>query len=380
MLFVSSWSSPGSILIFNQKQDFYCTFCCAIKVFFIAQGRRMKYVRKTDSAPRTGRKLHKASSFPRDLLHGKEIIMIYLLLIVGFVLLVKGADLFVDGTSSIAKLMRIPSVIIGLTIVAMGTSAPEAAVSITAGFAHSNDIALGNVTGSNIFNLLMVVGVCGVIKAFNVNRDIIKRDFLVSIFSTIMLIVFALDGCIKPIEGCILLILMILYILLMINSALKSRTKADDKAEEISLFKSIVFTLLGIASVILGGQLVVNNAVKIAEAFNISENLIGLTIVAIGTSLPELVTSIVAAVKGNSGLALGNVIGSNIFNILFILGASSVLNPITVNGEAFIDLIIALIFTVLVYIYCKFKKCLNRPEGLIMLLSYIAYTVYIILR
>lgn len=306
--------------------------------------------------------------------------MMYLMLIVGFVLLVKGADFFVDGASDIARILRIPSVIIGLTIVAMGTSAPEAAVSITAGFAGSNDIALGNVIGSNIFNLMVVVGVCGAIKSFAADKDIINRDFPVSVGATVVLLAFIYDGSLTLTEGGILLMLMLIYICVMINSALKSRTDDSDDAKELSLLKSIAYTLVGVAAVIIGGQLVVNNAVLIAENFGLSENLIGLTIVAIGTSLPELVTSIVAAGKGNSGLALGNVVGSNIFNILFILGSSVVLNPISAGMESVIDVVIVLVLTFVVFLWCRINRNINRYVGLVMIFIYVLYSVYIFIR
>ena len=305
--------------------------------------------------------------------------MIYLMLVLGFVFLVKGADFLVEGTSDIARLLRIPSVIIGLTIVAMGTSAPEAAVSITAGFTGNNDIALGNVIGSNIFNLLVVVGACAGIKCFDIDKDILKRDFLVAILSTVILLIFVIDSKLSAFEGFVLLALMAGYIFIMIRSAFEGRTE-NDKDKKVFVVKSIMYTLGGIVLVVFGGQLVVNNAVKIAESFGISENLIALTIVAIGTSLPELVTSIVAAGKGNSGLALGNVVGSNIFNILFILGSSALLNPISATSENVIDVIVSLVFTGLVLLWCKFKSEINRPVGLIMMLCYIGYTLYIIAR
>lgn len=305
--------------------------------------------------------------------------MMYLLLVLGFVFLVKGADFFVDGASDIARLLRIPTVIIGLTIVAMGTSAPEAAVSITAGFTGNNDIALGNVIGSNIFNLLVVVGICAAIKCFAIDKDILKRDFWIVILATMILLIFVMDSKLSIVEGLALLALMAGYIFLMIRSALDNRTDVNNN-KKISVIRSILFTLGGIASVVFGGQLVVNNAVKIAESFDISENLIALTIVAIGTSLPELVTSIVAAGKGNSGLALGNVVGSNIFNILFILGASAALNPISATSETLIDVIVSLVFTCLVLLWCNLKSEINRLAGLIMILCYIGYTLYIIAR
>ncbi|MGN1319258.1 MAG: calcium/sodium antiporter [Lachnospirales bacterium] len=305
--------------------------------------------------------------------------MVYLLLILGFVLLVKGADFFVDGASDIAILLKVPSVIIGLTIVAMGTSAPEAAVSITAGFTGNNDIALGNVTGSNIFNLLFVVGICAFIRNFKVDKDILKRDFLVAIFATLVLAVFILDNKLQLYEGFILLIGIIIYIFSMVKNAMVNRVE-NSHSKNISVIKSLLYLIIGIISVIVGGNLVVNNAVIIAENLGVSESLIALTIVAIGTSLPELVTSIVASLKGNSAMALGNVVGSNIFNILFILGSSSLLNTINVSKEALIDVIISLILTVIVFLMSKIKKELTKFSGILLILLYLGYTAYIIIR
>lgn len=314
--------------------------------------------------------------------------MMYVWLLVGFFLLVKGADLFVDGSSSVAKLLKVPSVIIGLTIVAMGTSAPEAAVSITAGFTGNNEIAISNVLGSNLFNLMMVVGICACIKAFQTDSTIMKRDFSISLGLTVLLGIWLLDGRINRIEGGILVLLMLGYIMLMVRSALKTREQAQAVPQEgteeekppMLAWKSIIFILLGLAAIILGGQLVVDNASRIAAQFGLSETLIGLTIVAIGTSLPELVTSIVAAGKGESGLALGNVIGSNIFNIIFILGASTLLHPIGTGMENLIDTLILLIVSIIIYVFGLTGKKVNRWEGLLCVLGYIGYTAYIILR
>lgn len=314
--------------------------------------------------------------------------MMYVWLLVGFFLLVKGADLFVDGSSSVAKLLKVPSVIIGLTIVAMGTSAPEAAVSITAGFTGNNEIAISNVLGSNLFNLMMVVGICACIKAFQTDSTIMKRDFPISLGLTVLLGIWLLDGRINRIEGGILVLLMLGYIMLMVRSALKTREQAQTASQEsteeekppMPAWKSIIFILLGLAAIILGGQLVVDNASRIAAQFGLSETLIGLTIVAIGTSLPELVTSIVAAGKGESGLALGNVIGSNIFNIIFILGASTLLHPIGTRMENLIDTLILLIVSIIIYVFGLTGKKVNRWEGLLCVLGYIGYTAYIILR
>lgn len=320
--------------------------------------------------------------------------MMYLLLIVGFVLLIKGADLFVDGAAAIAKLLRVPGVIIGLTIVAMGTSAPEASVSITAGLAGSNAIAVSNVVGSNLFNMLVVAGMCAVIKPFNVDKDILKRDFPVNIIASVIVLLCALSGYLTRLNGIILLICMAAYIIFTVVSALKNRIEADDDDEETFFNKiaakmgnstgaksilSIVFCIIGIIAIIFGGDMVVDNASKIASAFGLSDTLIGLTIIAIGTSLPELVTSIAASRKGESGMAMGNVVGSNIFNLFFILGLSSAINPIPLTSVA--DLSVLLVVTVLIFALCLTgKKRFNRIEGLSCVLIYAAYMIYIIIR
>ncbi len=305
--------------------------------------------------------------------------MMYLLLIVGFILLVKGADMFVDGSSSIAGILKVPSLIIGLTIVAMGTSAPEASVSITAGLAGNADISLGNAIGSNIFNVLMVVGICALIFPAETPKDIMKRDVWWNIGASLGLLILCLDKEISRLDGAILLVAFVTYIGVMIRSALKNRTDGDEQ-KTMSIAKSIIFAIIGLAMIIGGGNLVVNNAQKIAIAWGMSEALVGLTIVAIGTSLPELVTSITAAKKGDSGIALGNAVGSDLFNILFVLGIAAVLAPITVAPQLFIDLIIVLAIAVLITIFCKTSSKINRIEGLIFVLGYIVYTAYIIMR
>ena len=305
--------------------------------------------------------------------------MEYLLLIIGFVLLIKGADFFVDGSSSLARFLKIPSVIIGLTIVAMGTSAPEASVSINAALAGNNDIAVSNVIGSNIFNGLVVVGICAFISAFKTNKDILKRDMPVNILITLILCIMIADGKLNRIEGFLLLAGMIFYILNMIHAALKRRTECFEE-QNIPLYKARIFIIGGLTAVILGGNLVVNNASQIAVSFGVSQNFIGLTIVAIGTSLPELVTSIVATRKGDSALALGNAIGSNIFNILFILGISAVISPLHILSESMIDCIILLISGVLLIIFAFTKKSMSRTEGIICVLAYVGYTAYLFIR
>ena len=305
--------------------------------------------------------------------------MEYLLLLIGFVLLIKGADFFVEGSSSLARFLKIPSVIIGLTIVAMGTSAPEASVSINAALAGNNDIAVSNIIGSNIFNGLVVVGICAFISGFKTNKDILKRDMPVNILITAILCVMIADGRLSRLEGILLLSGMIFYIVNMIFSALKTRSSCPDE-KSMPLYKSLIFIAGGLVAVIFGGNLVVNNASQIAVSFGVSQNFIGLTIVAIGTSLPELVTSIVATRKGDSGLALGNAIGSNIFNILFILGMSATISPLHILSESVIDCAILLVSGILLFVFAYTRKSMNRTEGAICVLSYIGYTAYLFIR
>lgn len=321
----------------------------------------------------------------------------YIILVIGFVLLIKGADYFVDGCSSIAKLFKIPSIIIGLTIAALGTSAPEAAVSITSSLKNANDMSVSNVIGSNFFNLLVVIGICSLIKPINVSKDIIVRDYPLLIVTSVLMLLFATncftDGFIAcPIgrlDGIILLALFVLYILVLIKSTLASRKNSGDKDDEemeiISTPKSIIYIICGAVAIMFGGDFVVDSATVIAESYGLSKTLIGLTIVAVGTSLPELVTSVVAATKGENDLAIGNVVGSNLFNILFVLGIAATVSPInlqTVTDSIFIiyDIIILLAVTLISYVFILLKKNVNRIEGFIMTLMYIAYMAYIIIR
>ena len=324
-----------------------------------------------------------------------EILLSCLLLIAGFVALIKGADWFVEGSSGLAANFKVPSVIIGLTIVAMGTSAPELAVSTSAALAGSNEIALSNVVGSNIFNLLGVLGICALIHPIPIDKTIMKCDYPISViisFVTLLAVglVFVLSGNFaetgmldnvgevsRP-YGIILLVLFVAYIAMLIIQAHKDR-KQEDKTEPMPVWESILLIIVGLLCIIVGGQFVVDNAKKIAAAAGMSETLIGLTIVAIGTSLPELVTSIVASKKGENGLAVGNVVGSNIFNILFILGVSSTIHPIAVNLASVLDLAILIVVSAITYIFAKSGK-LGRAAGAVMVALYAADVVFAILR
>ena len=303
-----------------------------------------------------------------------------LFLAAGFYFLVKGADLFVDGSSSVAKIFKIPSVIIGLTIVSIGTSLPEAAVSVTASLSGSYDLSIANVIGSNMFNTLVVVGVSAIICPFAIDRMIMKRDFPICTALTVLLAFMLRDNTLSRAEAIILLVLFVLYILILVMSALKNRQNADEEYKTLPMWKSILFIIIGAAGIIAGGQLTVESAKFFARAFKMSEMLIGLTVVAIGTSLPELVTSIVAAKKGESEIALGNVVGSNIFNILFILGLSGTVHPLGCDATALIDTIILIGVCAVMAIICTTGRKANRSEGAVCAVLYVLYVTYTILR
>ena len=304
--------------------------------------------------------------------------MMYLLLLVGFVLLIKGADFFVDGSSSVARLLGVPSVVIGLTIVAMGTSAPEAAVSITAGLAGSNAIAVSNVIGSNMFNLLMVAGFCAAIRPFALDDMLLRRDFPVNLAANLLLLVWLLNAKLDRWEGLLTLALFAAYLTWLVVNAMKNRQR-EEEVKALSPLLSAVYILGGLVAIVYGGDLVVDNAVLIAQRWGLSETFIGLTIIAMGTSLPELVTSIVAARKGESGLALGNVVGSNIFNLMLILGLSSSISPISVESSAFINVLLLLGITTAIYLICRARREMTRPIGFACIGTYLAYTVYLVL-
>lgn len=315
-----------------------------------------------------------------------------LFLVIGFVFLVKGADFFVEGSSSIAKKFKVPSIIIGLTIVAMGTSLPEAAVSVTASIANKNALAVSNVIGSNIFNLMMVIGVCAIMTPVAVNKATLKRDFPFSVICAILLLILGVIGpmSLGHADGVIFLILFAGFIGLMIHSAMKASKEGNaiaseeiEAAEEIQImpvWKSLLFIVIGAVGIILGGDVVVDSASNIAAKFGMSQTLIGLTIVSVGTSLPELVTSIVAARKNEVDMALGNAIGSNVFNILFVLGIAGAISPMAFLNENVIDIVILLVFSLIVWLFAWTKKEIKRGEGLIMVLLYVLYVVYICMR
>lgn len=316
--------------------------------------------------------------------------MNYLILLIGFAFLVKGADWFVEGASSIARSFKIPPIIIGLTIVAFGTSAPEAAVSFTAALQGNNDIAIGNVVGSNIFNILGVLGISSIIYPLSVKKNTIIKEFPFAILSALVLWVLSHDirlqgyseNFLSKADGLILLALFGIFMYYLIEMALTSKEEMDveEGNKNLTVSKAIVISLIGLVGIILGGKWVVDAASVIAVSWGMSENLVGLTIVAIGTSLPELVTSIVAATKKESDIAIGNVLGSNLFNIFFILGASAIISPVAVNSIVFFDMIFMLIITIITFVLAATRRTINKTEGIILTLMYVGYMAYIIMR
>lgn len=317
--------------------------------------------------------------------------MSFILLIIGFFFLIKGADLFVDGAASIARKFNIPSMIIGLTIVAMGTSAPEAAVSITSSLSGQNDMSVANVVGSNFFNILVVLGVSSLISKLPVQKNTIKKDTPFLLIVSGLLLVFGINKYISRIEGLILLIVFVYFLYSTVKMA-KSATNLDSSSDnEIALaesdtttqtpiLKTVILSVIGILGIVIGGDMVVDSATSIATLFGMSANLVSLTIVAIGTSLPEFVTSIVAIKKGETEIAIGNVIGSNIFNILLVLGLATFISPITISTLALIDIIFMLCITILLYLFMKKDYSLLKKHGIILVGIYIVYMSYTIIR
>lgn len=312
--------------------------------------------------------------------------MIYFFLIIGFVLLLKGADFFIDGSSSLAKYLRVPPLFIGLTIVSIGTSLPEIVVSLIASLNNSNEIAISNAIGSNIFNLLVVLGSSALVKTLIIKKEILVRDFIVLLSSTLVLLVFVCDkllvkshyNYISRNEGLIFLLgfLIYAYILLLNNHNKKNVVREDYNLK----LEDILYFVIGLSSVIIGGSIVIRFSKIIAYKYNISETIIGLTIISIGTSLPELITSLIAAKKRKNDIAIGNIIGSNIFNILIVIGLSSTVSNIYINKNAIVDIFISLVITMLCFILLLKNQKINHKHGLLMLIIYIIFLIIVVNR
>lgn len=310
-----------------------------------------------------------------------EMLIQLALLVLGFVLLVKGADWFVDGAASIAAKLGIPQLVIGLTIVAMGTSAPEAAVSLTAAFHGNADITIGNVVGSNIMNVLVILGLAAMICPMVVAKLTVFVDIPVTLVMSLVLFGLGVDGSISRLDAAILLVVFIgylSYLFLMTKKGLISGESEEEVAKIQSVPKALLFTALGLALIIVGSSLAVDAASAIAKMLGLSERFIGLTIVALGTSLPELFTSVAAAIKKNPDMAIGNIVGSNIFNILFIVGLSGMVIPVPFASAFRFDTLVATATMLLLFLLSLPKRRLGRVAGFILLAGYIAYFLQIL--
>ena len=296
------------------------------------------------------------------------------ILLVGFLFLVKGADWFVEGAASIAKKLGIPQLIIGLTIVAMGTSMPEAAVSITAALQKNAGITIGNIVGSNILNILIILGVTAVITNVAIQTSTFRYEIPFMMVVTIILLVFGITGGeVTFVEGIIFWVLFLLYLGYLFVMAKKGTNEEEGETKDYPVWKCILFMVIGGVLVVKGSDFAVSGA----RYFGMSERFIGLTIVALGTSLPELVTSVTAARKGNAGIAIGNIVGSNIFNILFVIGTTALICTVPFESKFIIDTIIAVVVGAILWIGTYKHKELRRPCGIFMLLCYVAYFVYL---
>lgn len=311
-----------------------------------------------------------------------QLLIQVVLLVVGFVMLIKGADWFVDGAASLAGKFGIPQLVIGLTIVAMGTSAPEAAVSISAALQDNAGITIGNVVGSNIMNVLVILGLASVIIPIAVKKSTVKYEIPFTILITVVLSVLGLmDNKISRLEGVILWVLFIAYLAYLFLMTKKGEAEVEENESKLDkVWKMIVFILIGGGLIVWGSDVTVDAATKIAQYFKMSDQLIGLTIVALGTSLPELITSVTAAKKGNADIAIGNIVGSNIFNILFVVGTTALITPVVYAQSFLVDSIVAVATMVLLWLLVLNKdRKLKRWGGAILLVGYVAYFAYLML-
>ncbi len=303
----------------------------------------------------------------------------FVILVLGFVLLVKGADFFVESASGIAARFGIPQLVIGLTIVAMGTSLPEAAVSITAALQGSGGISIGNVIGSNIMNVLLILGATAVICAVPVQLSTVKYEIPFMLVISVALLIFGLsDNQIVRFEGVVLWGFFIVYLAYLFRMA-KNGTNEDEDIVERPLPIQILLLIGGAAAIVIGSNLTVDGATEIATFFGMDDRLIGLTIVAFGTSLPELVTSVTAARKGKTDIAIGNIVGSNVFNILFVTGTTALITPVVFKQQFLIDAVVAIAAGILLWLGVVKTKKLTRPTGIVMLLAYAVYFGYLLM-
>ena len=307
-------------------------------------------------------------------------------LLLGFIIIIKGSDMLVDGSVNLAKFLKIPTLVIGLTIVAIATGVPEIAISISSSLKGSNGLLLGNLLGSNIFNILFILGLIAIIKPLYIKKEIILKNYAFALLSCLVLFIISYDiyfgdslvNLITRTEGILLLCFAGIFLYSTVLEATLDKNIMVEKGK--FSFKDILYIIVGIALIGLSAEVIVNSAVNISKWLGIGEDLIGLTIIAVGTNLPELVTSIVAVRKGEVDIAIGNLVGTNIYNIFLILGLAATINPITISSNAFIDIIVLAITSFIVYIFIQHKKDINRKEGIIMILLYIIYIVYVVIR
>lgn len=316
-----------------------------------------------------------------------------ILLLIGFALLIKGADAFVEGAASIARKFNVPSMIIGLTIVAMGTSAPEAAVSIASSLAGQNDMSIANVVGSNLFNLLGVLGASAMIAKLPIAKKDLNSTGVLLLVVSVLLAILSVNGNISRIDGIILLVFFVIFLVNTIKGAKNKESEPAEVevlsevaiAEEVEVkfesgIKTALFIVFGALGIVFGGDMVVDAASAIGKSFGMSENLVGMTIVALGTSLPEFVTSLTAIKKGETEMAIGNVLGSNLFNILFVLGLAATIMPLSVSAVAMIDLVVVAIVTLMTFVCMKKDYSLNKKHGIAFIVIYAVYMIYTIIR
>lgn len=307
-------------------------------------------------------------------------------LVLGFVIIIKASDMLVSGSVNLAKFLKIPTLVIGLTVIAIATGVPEIAISISSSLKGSNGLLLGNLLGSNLFNILFILGLIALIRPLYIKKEIILKNYVFALLSCIVLLAVASDtilldnkiNLITRSEGILLLLFAFIFSYsTVLDVTLNKKSKIETSKFS---FKDVLYIVLGIVLIALSAEVIVNSCVNISKYLGVSEDLIGLTIIAVGTNLPELVTSIVAVKKGESDIAIGNLVGTNIYNIFLILGLSSTINPITISTNAYIDIIILTITSFIVYIFIRHKKDINKIEGITMILLYIIYIVYVVVR
>lgn len=314
--------------------------------------------------------------------------MTYVMLIIGFALLIKGADWIVDGSSKIAQFLRVPSLLVGMTIVAFGTNSPEAMITIMAAVNGNADLAMGNIVGSNILNISMVIGLAACLYPFKVENETIRKEIPFALLGCFVLLILVSDLTLQSAQpntltrsdGLILLLFFAIFLYYVFEAAKNGRESIPEDDQPRKWVKHIVYTVLGLAAVVFGSEFVVDSSIKIADQLGMSEALIGLTIVAIGTALPEFITSIIAAVKKETEIALGNIVGSNIFNVFFILGAASLISPFHISADIFTDIIVMIVFTVILLVFSRTQFTIARGEGVLLMIIYIGYLIYIIIR